>query len=188
MEIQDILNDIMIQKYVNDEMFASFYERINELLDKNNIMDDDAGELIGSITQLLIKSSIDPLKNLTIIPWSFLWDAKDIENIDLTKYGDIKFSEYGWQFAGSGLKKLIIPHSIKYIPEGFCCECLDLEEIILPATITAIQDEAITYCENLEKIIFQGTIYQWENGMYRGGWISKDMHFTIICSDGVIEV
>ena len=57
-----------------------------------------------------------------------------------------------YAFSGSGLKTILLPHSVFWLGEGAYADCKRLNNVIIPDNIISISDKMFSGCNNLSEI------------------------------------
>ena len=88
-------------------------------------------------------------EGITVIGYGAFNNCKNLTDIDLgTKL--VTISDYA--FAGTGLKKIVLPDSLETIGMRAFSNCTNLESVTFGKTIQSVGDEAFVKCEKLLKL------------------------------------
>lgn len=70
-------------------------------------------------------------------------------------------------FSYAGIKKIVLPNSLKVIRDAAFFACEDVEELIIPEGVTDIGDTAFTYCNKLKNIVIPTSVTNWGMSPFR---------------------
>lgn len=154
----DALRIPYIQNYINEGKFELLYD----ILTNGEFSPLRSGRDISQLTQLLLASGIDPLKDTTKIPAYYLCTA-DIESA-------------------------AVPEHIKEISMAAFSDCANLKSIDVH-NVTSIDSTAFMNCYNLKKIICSHTK---DKAITYYRIHTKQCPFSsdtsIICVDGILRI
>lgn len=139
-----------VQKYLKEYDFNALFAKANSYTSLGE------GELVSTIAEILIKSDIDVISNLHIIPAYFLMDS-NVEAIDIEPNIEI-IKTCAFENC-TNLQKVNIKGNKLSIIESYAFEnCINLEKINFPRSLKAIGNFAFSNCDNLKEINYAGTI------------------------------
>ena len=143
-KLMDFLQNDRIQYYINNGEWDNLY--------KFNRKNEYFG-ISGELTQLLLKSGIDPLNSLDYIPGFYMYGST-ITNFNIPNHiKEIREDA----FSNSNINKIFIPNSVEYIGEGVFSDCKNLNNIQLPKNISFLNN-IIFYSSGLKEIVIPGNI------------------------------
>ena len=138
------------QEYLKNNNFTALFTFANGYTDFNR------GRLVSTIAEILIKSGIDIISNLKLIPMYFLMSS-NVEAIDIESNIEIIKSS---AFENCiNLQKVNIKENKLSIIKSYAFEnCINLEKINFPRSLKAIGKYAFAGCDKLKEITYAGTI------------------------------
>ena len=168
--LRKILGNPEFQKLIDEDNWEKVYLLITN---RSHTMAD-----IGTLTELLLRSGINPLDSMNVIPDYFLYGS-EIESFTIpnkiTLIGDGAFENC------KTLKSISIPNSVQEMRSRVFQNCIDLErvsisnnlkiinayafsgcralhDVILPDSITSIGECAFDMCRSLDRIVIPDTV------------------------------
>ena len=143
-KLMDFLQNDRIQYYIDNGEWDNLYKssRKNEYFG-----------ISGELTQLLLKSGIDPLNSLDYIPGFYMYGST-ITNFNIPNHiKEIREDA----FSNSNINKIFIPNSVNHIETGAFMECKNLNNIQLPKNISFLS--SIVFAgSGLKEIVIPGNI------------------------------
>ena len=168
--LRRILGNPEFQKLIDEGNWEKVYSLITT---RSHTMAD-----IGTLTELLLRSGINPLDGMNVIPDYFLYGS-EIESFTIpnkiTLISDGAFENCkalksisipnSVQKMGSrvfqgciDLERVSISNSLKIIDAYAFSVCYSLKDVILPDSITSIGDCAFDMCKSLDRIVIPDTV------------------------------
>lgn len=184
---------------IDQNNWEEFYEKVSDefpLSQRNTFR----------FTEIFLGAGINPLNYLRVVPKYYLRNSQNISKIELPENVCI-IDNNAFRHMLS-VKELRIPKNITVIGQGAFANCYNLKEVVieaiatrlpshcfsgcstlekvhLPKNITDIDLDCFASCEKLKTIYYQGTKMDFSKVL----WISTPpTHYTVICSDGEIEL
>ena len=148
---------------INDDIKQLLKDHAEDL--KNNNLDPifedfNGDELsIADIKEFLEDQGIDPLRYVTKIPYWYYQDD-ELDNLDLSKYTNLKAVESAAFFNCHIDKDLILPNSIEVIE--YYAFWLEVSNLYLPDSLKEIDEDTFSFLE-CDNIIYKGKKYNSDN-------------------------
>ena len=126
-------------------------------------------------------------KNCKFIRTNAFYQHSALKTINLPE-GLIGIGDYA--FYDCGVKKIVIPSTVKKIGEYAISSCESLTEIEIKSTYLYIDNSAIYSCPNLSTIKFSGTMNDWSILEKHKDWcrLSPGTKVVLVCSDGSVTL
>lgn len=158
--------------------FATLYRQAHRFFDE-----DDAGELVPELTQLLFAAGIDPLIHMKFIPKYYL-AGTEIKHFYVPEH-IVNISEFAFSHCFH-LTRLVLPPSIG-IDAGAFLNCVALKQITFKGKVPRLAHGAFRWCGGVKDIYYPGTIREYTMISHAGKLEeSINLESTIHCSDGDI--
>ena len=163
---------------IDSNDFATLYRQASRFFDE-----DDTGELIPELTQMLLEVGIDPLTHMKFIPKYYL-AGTDIKEFYVPDH-ILTISEFAFSHCFH-LTKLTLSPSIS-IEGGAFLNCSSLKEITFRGKVPRLSYGAFRWCGSVKDVYYPGTIREYTMISHAGKLEeSINLESTIHCSDGDI--
>lgn len=169
-------------KLIDVEDWNSFYLKLYKLTNRGELKPS----LIGTISQLLLESQINPVESLNRIPPYFLCNSQinqficpsNVKTISkgafleckaltsITFNEDLQSVDYRAFAWCANLKSITLPTNLSYLDKEVFLNCISLSKVTLPSNLEEIKESTFFGCSNLTDIHIPLSITNIENGAF----------------------
>ena len=157
----------------------------NDLIDNNftKLYKDLSYDYICELSEVLLKSRINPLEYMIRVPNEFLHgSAYSIRDFKIPS-NIVYIGKHAFSY--TDLVEVVIPEGVKIIDDRAFSGCSDLTTVYLPSTIEELGRCIFARCPKLKTVVYNGTFDQFENTPRWDQWISptRSTEVLLVCKD-----
>ena len=149
MKLDPLLKEYIIEyvDMLDDGKYSEFYRYLEdyaEIIYKSIVGQD----VISKITQFLLYCGIHPDEHMSKLPSEFLSHAQ-IKEYSIAE-GVTEVGSYA--FAGSSIRKIVLPNSLQEMQEHVFSDCPNLETVVFGNNLTRVSTYCFYNCPSLKHI------------------------------------